>query len=486
MSSLAVFTTIGGYFILLIFIAWYTGRNSNSLTFFTANKQSPWYLVAFGTIGTALSGITFISVPGEVGNSFFSYFQLTLGYLLGYFVIGTILLPLYYRLNLISIYSYLRDRLGFWSHKSGAAIFMISRVIGASFRLFLVASVLYLAFFQRFDIPFWATVMIAISLIWLYTFQGGTKTIVLTDVLQTFFMITAVCVSIYVIKEELNLSFPALIETVNRSEYSKAFFFDDSKNNFFKQFFAGTFIAISMFGLDQSMMQKNLTCLSLKDAQKNLFWFGLSVVLVMFLFISLGALLYIYAAEKGIGIPERTDDLYPVLALDYLGPFTGMVFLLGITAAAYSSADSALTALTTSFCVDFLGYEKGIKSKKSVRLMTHFGFSVLIFLIILLFKEINDESVVRSIFTVAGYTYGPLVGLFAFSLFTSLKIHDKLTPLVCVCSPLITFIIKLNSVAWLNYEFGFELLIVNACITYLGLLIIHKTGERNTDTQRDG
>ena len=469
MSSLTVFLIISCYFLMLIVTSLYTGRKSDSLTFFTANKKSSWYLVAFGTIGTSLSGVTFISVPGEVGNSQFSYFQMALGFLLGYFIIGAVLLPLYYRLKLISIYSYLEGRFGFWSFKTGALIFMISRIIGASLRLFLVASVLHLGFFEKFDVPFWVTVSVAISLIWLYTFQGGIKTIVLTDALQTFFMILAVFVTIYMIKQDLNLSFTGLVETVNESSYSKTFFWDGSKNNFFKQFFAGAFIVISMIGLDQSMMQKHLTCASLKDAQKNIFWFSIAVVIVLFLFIGLGALLHIFAAQKGIETPESTDQLYPILALNHLSSFTGAIFLLGIIAAAYSSADSALTSLTTSFCFDFLNFKKDEKYDKKVRLIVHLGFSILIFLVILVFRAFNDESVVSAIYKVSGYTYGPLVGLFAFGLFSKIQIKDKWTPLICLLSPGVSYIININAVSWFGYTFGFELLIVNALFTFIGL-----------------
>ncbi|KAA3633053.1 MAG: sodium:solute symporter [Bacteroidetes bacterium] len=479
MSLTLIIAVISGYFILLMTIARLTTRNSDAATFYTANKQSPWYLVAFGMIGATLSGVTFISLPGEVGTSQFSYFQFVLGYLPGYFVVGAILLPLYYRLKLITIYTYLEKRFGFWSHKTGAFYFLLSRIIGAAFRLFLVAGVLQLAIFNALGVSFWVTVMITIALIWLYTFQGGIKTIVFTDTLQTFFMLAAVIISIVLITGQLDLSFGEMVTTVQESNYSQIFFWDGSKNNFFKQFFAGMFMAIVMTGLDQDMMQKNLTCRSLKDAQKNMFWFSIVLVFVNLLFLCLGALLYIFSFENGIVTPERTDDLFPSLALNEFSLGAGIFFLLGLTAAAYSSADSALTSLTTTFCVDFLAIKPGEKkNEKKIRLWVHFGFSVLLFLVILLFQAINDESVITGLFTVAGYTYGPLLGLFAFGLFTKIPIKDKWVPWICLASPLLSYLLNLNAIDWFGYQFGFEILIVNGAITFLGLLILKTSGSR--------
>jgi len=473
MSLLLIVTVISGYFLLLMSISWLTSRNADAATFYTANKQSPWYLVAFGMIGATLSGVTFISMPGEVGSSQFSYFQIVLGYLPGYLVVGAILLPIYYRLKLITIYTYLEKRFGFWSHKTGAFYFLLSRVIGAAFRLFLVAGVLQLAIFNALGVPFWVTVMIAIALIWLYTFQGGIKTIVFTDALQTLFMLSSVIISIALIMSQLDLSLGKMIATIRASDYSQVFFWDHSKNNFFKQFFAGMFIAIVMTGLDQDMMQKNLTCRNLKEAQKNMFWFSIVLVFANLLFLSLGALLFIFATEKGISLPERTDDLFPILALNHFNLAAGIFFLLGITAAAYSSADSALTSLTTTFCVDFLKIKPGQrKDEKKIRLLVHLGFSFLLFFVILVFRLINDESVISGVFTAAGYTYGPLLGLFAFGLFTKISIRDKWVPFVCLASPLLTYLLNLKATAWFGYQFGFEILIVNGVITFLGLLLL--------------
>ena len=478
MNPLLVGTIILGYFLVLISISWFTSKNSKSTDFYTANNQSKWYLVAFGMVGTSLSGVTFISVPGEVANSNFYYFQVVLGYLVGYFVIARVLLPLYYRLNLISIYTYLEQRFGFWSYKSGAFFFIISRVIGASFRLFLVAGVLQIAFFDAFNLPFWVSVLTTIILIWLYTFRGGIKTIVWTDTLQTTFMLIAVVVSILFIKDQLSWSWTELSDSLFQDERSTIFNWDwQSGRNFFKQFFSGAFIAIVMTGLDQDMMQKNLTCRNIGDAQKNVFWFCVILVIVNFMFLSLGVLLYQYAEIGGIALPERTDSLFPLLAVNEFSTLGTVTFLLGITAAAYSSADSALTALTTSFCVDFLGFkQENFDAKKKLRIGVHFGFSILLFLVILIFQAINDQSVINSIFIAAGYTYGPLLGLFTFGIFTKWSVKDRFVPVVSVLSPLLSYIINVNSEKLLGgYKFGFEILILNGLIMFIGLLLIRES-----------
>ena len=466
---------IGGYFGLLILISYLTSGKGDSKAFFTGNRQSPWYLVAFGMIGASLSGVTFISVPGIVGATHFTYMQLVLGYLLGYYIIAKVLLPLYYKYNLISIYQYLETRYGFWSYKTGAFFFLVSQVIGASFRLFLVAGVLQLAIFDSFNIPFEVSVFITITLIWVYTFKGGIKTIIWTDTLQTFFMLAAVVTTIILISKELGFGTSAMINAISESEYSTMFDWDwQSKTNFFKQFFSGAFIAIVMTGLDQNMMQKNLTVKSLKDAQKNMYWFSTSLVFVNIIFLGLGVLLFIYAQQKGITIPERTDDLYALLALNHLGVFAGVTFLLGITAAAYSSADSALTALTTSFSVDFLGMDAK-KDNKKQRILTHLGFSFVLFLVIVIFKAVNNQSVISAVFTMAGYTYGPLLGMFAFGLFTKRKTIDKFVPFIALVSPILTYLLSINSEALLNgYKFGFELLMVNGLIMFIGLWVFSK------------
>ena len=463
------------YFLILLFISNLTSKKSNFTDFFNANRSSPWYLVAFGMIGTSLSGVTFISVPGEVGNTNFAYFQVVLGYLVGYFVIAKVLLPLYYKHNLISIYTYLDDRFGYYSYKSGAFFFLLSRTIGASFRLFLVAGVLQIAIFNQLGLPYFFSVLLTILLIWIYTFKGGIKTIVWTDALQTLFMLSAVIITIIIITDKMNISLYESFHLIRDSSYSNIFYFDwRASNDFFKQFISGAFIAIVMTGLDQDMMQKNLTCKNLNDAQKNIFWFCVILVIANLLFLSLGALLYLYAESINFQIPVTTDDLYPLLALNEFGFLTSTIFILGIIAAAYSSADSALTSLTTSFCIDFLDIEKK-NNKRRTRLLVHIGFSILLFIVILIFNEINDESVINSIFKAAGYTYGPLLGLFSFGIFTKYKIKDKFVFPVCITSPLISYLVNIYSEELLfGYKFGFEILLLNGILTFIGLYLIKK------------
>ena len=463
------------YFLVLLFISNLTSKKSTFTDFFNANRSSPWYLVAFGMIGTSLSGVTFISVPGEVGSSNFSYFQVVLGYLVGYYVIAKVLLPLYYKHNLISIYTYLEDRFGFYSYKAGAFFFLLSRTIGASFRLFLVAGVLQIAIFNQLGLPYFFSVLLTILLIWIYTFKGGIKTIVWTDALQTLFMLSAVIITIVIITDKMNISLYESFHMVKNSSYSNIFYFDwRAGNDFFKQFISGAFIAIVMTGLDQDMMQKNLTCRNLGDAQKNIFWFCVILVIANLLFLFLGALLYLYSESVNFQLPTSTDDLYPLLALNELGFLTSIIFILGIIAAAYSSADSALTSLTTSFCIDFLDIQKR-NNKRKTRLLVHIGFSILLFIVILIFNEINDESVINSIFKAAGYTYGPLLGLFSFGIFTKYKIKDKFVFFVCLISPLISYLINIYSEELLfGYRFGFEILLLNGLLTFIGLYFIKR------------
>jgi len=475
MSPLLVFGVIASYFILLMVISYFTSRKADNDTFFTADRKAPWFLVAFGMVGATLSGVTFISVPGEVGNTNWTYLQFVMGNMVGYAVIALVLIPLFYRLKLVSIYEYLRDRFGQNSYLSGASFFLISQTIGASFRLFLAALVLQLAFFDAFGIPFYVTVFTTITLIWLYTYRGGIKTIIWTDTLQTTFLLLAVVVSIIIIIDHLNLNVPQVFTVISESELSTIFEWDwRSGQNFFKTFLAGIFITIAMNGLDQNIMQKNLTISNKSDAQKNILWFSITFFIATVLFLSLGVLLYQYAMVQGIEIPERSDELYPMLALDHFGAVAGIVFLLGIIAAAFSSADSALTALTTSFCVDILNIKKReVKNQHRTRVWVHIGFTLLMFCVIIVFNSLNDSSVVNAVFKVAGFTYGPLLGLFAFGLLSRRPVYDKLVPYVVILSPIISVILDYNSAAWLNgYIFGFEILIVNAAITCLGLYLL--------------
>ena len=472
MSPLLVFGVIAAYFALLLLVSYFTSREANNQAFFTGNRRSPWYLVAFGMIGASLSGVTFISVPGWVANSGFSYLQMVLGYLVGYFVIATVLMPMYYKLNLTSIYTYLHTRFGLYAYKTGSAFFLLSRTIGASFRLYLVAMVLQLAFFDAFQIPFFVTVLVTIALIWIYTFRAGIKTIVWTDTLQTFFMLASLVITLIIVANSLNVSLLDLPALVRKHPYSETFFWDwKSGQNFYKQFIAGAFIAIVMTGLDQDMMQKNLTCRNIGEAKKNMFWFSIALVPVNLLFLSLGVLLYVYAAAHDIVLPQKADELYPFLAMNHFPLGAAVVFLLGIIAAAFSSADSALTALTTAFCVDFLNFDnKKDAQKQQTRLWVHIGFSFLLFLVISAFSLLKDQSVVASVFKVAGYTYGPLLGMFALGMFSKISVKDKLVPIVAIASPIITYIINIYSEQLFGgYQFGFELLILNGAITFVGM-----------------
>lgn len=475
MSPTLIISLIVGYFCILILISYLTSKNTDSETFFLANRQSPWYVVAFGMIGTSLSGVTFVSIPGMVEKAQFSYLQLVLGYLLGYFVIATVLMPMYYRLNLVSIYTYLEQRFGYWSYKTGAAFFLLSRTLGASIRLFLVAGVLQLAVFNDLGVPFSVSVIITILLIWVYTFRGGMKTIIWTDTFQTTAMLVAVVTTIWLVSSELNLGFQGLISAVQESDYSQVFFWDFKDNKYFlKQFFSGAFIAIVMTGLDQDMMQKNLSCKNIGDAQKNMFWFSIILVFVNILFLTLGALLYIYAGSKGIELPAKGDDVFPFLALNHFPHFLGVVFILGIIAITYASADSALTALTTSFCVDFLDFKKRSEHERvRMRYFVHAGVSVVMVLVIILFDAFNSANVITAVFTVAGYTYGPLLGLYFFGLYTKRVVRDRFVPVICVVAPILTFIISYNSETWFyGYKFGFEVLILNGFLTFTGLMAI--------------
>ncbi len=486
MSPAILLSFIIGYFLVLMVISWLTSKkSSDNDTFFVANRNSKWYLVAFGMIGTALSGVTFISVPGKVGaptGDQFEYFQFVLGNAAGFIVIATVLLPLYYRLKLTSIYSYIEGALGVWSYKTAAGIFLISRVIGSSFRLYLVVIVLQKFIFDSYHVPFAVTGLICLALIWSYTFRGGLKTIIITDSLQTLFLVSSVFLSIYFICRSLNYNIFEAAEAIKNSSYSKIFFFTDfmsSKFHFAKAFFGGLFITVAMTGLDQDLMQKNLSLKNIREAKKNMFSFvGVFVVINIF-FLSVGALLWIYANRYGIKV-DKTDYLYPTIALKYLGIVPAMVFMLGLTAATFATTDSALTALTTSFCVDFLGFSKrdDINSKKmvNVRHYVHIAFSGLMFLTIIIFNSINDGAVVSAIFKVASYTYGPLLGLYSFGLFASKRqVADKLVPFICVISPAICFYLSTHSAQLMGgYVFDNELVIVNGLITFAGLYITSK------------
>lgn len=498
MTPFAILSLIIVYFGILFLISHYTSKKSNdNEAFFKANKNSKWYLVAFGMIGTALSGVTFISVPGEVGNpeTQFKYFQFVIGNAIGFIIIAKVLLPLYYRMNLTSIYGYIEKRLGTISYKTAAFIFLLSRTIGSSFRLYLVVIVLQRYVFDFYHIPFALTVLISLALIFAYTYRGGLKTIIITDTLQTFFLVSSVFLTIFFVCDSLNLSVFEAFEKVKNSNYSKVFFYEDYlKGTYFvKQILGGIFVTIAMVGLDQDLMQKNLSCKNIGDAQKNMFTFTGIFVLINIFFLSVGALLYIYADQNHIAIPSdlitgkpRTDLLFPEIAFHHLSIIPSVVFLLGLTAATFATTDSALTALTTSFCVDFLGMDKTENSHKTdmvrTRHFVHVGFSALMFLVIIIFNAINDASVVSMIFKIASYTYGPLLGLYAFGLFVKSKtVQDRFVPYVCLLSPAICFMISKNSTLLFgDYVFDNELIIVNGLLTFLGLLLISKPAVSQT------
>jgi Na+/proline symporter len=437
-------------------------------------------------IGASLSGVTFISVPGAVGTAQFGYLQVVLGYLIGYFVIAFVLLPLYYRLNLTSIYTYLQQRFGNFSYKTGAFFFILSRTIGAAFRLYIVVNVLQTFIFDELGIPFFVTVAIFIALILLYTYQGGVKTIVYTDTLQTTFMLLSMVLSVIFIMKQLHLNVGDLYDKIANSQYSQVIFSDWKLKSFFpKQFFGGMFIAIAMTGLDQEMMQKNISCKNVGEAKKNVLTFSFILLFVNLLFLILGALLYIYANESSIPLlidakgKIISDNVFPTIALNYLGPFSAVFFIIGLISAAYPSADGALTALTSVFCIDFLGLKemqnKTEAEKTKIRYTVHIGFAFLLLTVIVIFKLINNDAVINNLFTWAGYTYGPLLGLYSFGLMTKKQVHDKFVPIICVLSPIICILLNEFSQQLLGgYKFGFEMLFVNGLITFIGLMAISK------------
>ncbi len=485
MNSLLILGVIGIYFLSLFVISQVTKGKSDSHTFFSGNRNSKWYVVAFGMVGASLSGITFISVPGDVGVLNFTYFQVVLGYLIGYFIVAYLLLPIYYKKGLTSIYEFLGDRFGKHSHKTGAFFFFISRVLGASFRLFLVAIVLQEFIFNQWGIPFEITVTFSIVLIWIYTFQGGIKTVIWTDTIQTFFMILSVLISIIFITNTFDQTLLQFLNSEFYLEKSQVFIFEDfyDKNFFIKSFLGGVFITICMTGLDQDMMQKNLTCKNLSDAQKNMIVFSFVLVFVTFIFLILGSILFRYIEINEVQIPElngrlNTDLLFPLVAFSGdFGIVLPIIFLIGLVAAAYSSADSALTSLTTSFCIDFLNIEQySPKKQKKVRVITHVAMSVVLLLTIVVYKNLLSTSVIDSLLIIAGFTYGPLLGLFSFGIFTNHKINDRYSVIVCILSLVFTSLIFYDPLEVFDkYQIGYELLPINGLITFLGLYLIRKT-----------
>jgi len=471
-------TVVSVYMILLLIIGRITSRKNDNQTFFTANRTSPWFLVAFGMIGTSISGVTFISIPGQVNTIAFSYFQIVIGYFFGYLVIAYVLLPLYYRLQLTSIYSYLESRFGRGTYKTGAFYFLLSRSVGSALRLMLAVNVFYVIIFKELGVPFEVSVIISMAFILVYSIRGGVKTIIWTDTLQTFFLIASLVLTVMFLNKSMNFNFISSIHAIAQSKYSQVFFWDFHGSNFFvKQFFSGMFITIAMTGLDQDLMQKNLTCRSLKDAQKNMMVFSVILIFVNLLFLSMGALMYMFAKAKGVATPDLTDNLLPIIAKDYLPIAFKFIFLIGLTAATFASTDSAMTALTTSFCIDFLNFnEKGASHKISTRYLVHIGFAILIILIVFGFHWFNkDKSVITTLFNAAGYTYGPLLGLYSFGLFNSRVVRDNLITILCILSPFLTYlIVYLCGIYFPSYKFGFEILIINGLIVYGVLLVLSK------------
>jgi len=465
------------YFALILWVSYRTGKQSGNADFYKGGNKSPWWVVAFGMLGTSLSGVTFISVPGWVSSpAKMTYFAVILGNFIGYLVIAHLLLPLYYRLNLTSIYTFIQKRFGFHAYKTSAFLFLSSKIIGASFRLFIVTLVLQITIFTPLHIPFFINALFCVFIIWAYTFRGGIKTIIWTDLIQTAFLIFAVIFTLFSIQKALGFSFPEMVSAIYQNPQFEIFEFShfcSNPNNFFKQFIAGIFIAIVMTGLDQDMMQKNLSLKNIHEARKNFLSFSIATLPVCFIFLCLGVLFYIYMQQKGIPVPAKTDSIYPLLATHYLSTATGIFFMLGVIAAAFSSANSALIALTTSFTIDIYDISKfsGNRQKK-VRFYTHITMAALLALVIILFHIFNNESVVYAIFKFAGYTYGPLLGLFFVGIFFKTRIKSKATPYIAIVSILLTIATDYYSVSLFNgYRFGFEILLVNACYTLIGLFL---------------
>ena len=496
LSPLLALLILIAYFLMLVGVAWRTGRDVKNAGFFLADRQVKWYVVAFAMIGTSISGVTFISIPGKVGagglNQSFSYMQMVMGYSVGYLFVGAVLLPLYYRLQLTSIYSYLEDRLGRISYKTGAAFFLVARTFGSAARMFLAALVLQEFIFGPLGVPFFITAVLMLALIYVYTFKGGMKTIIWTDTIMTACLLIALVWTVVTLAGRLNLGLLDIAPAVARSSYSKLFFlenFGSDPNHFLKQFIAGALTVIAMTGLDQDLMQKNLACRNIKEAQKNMSVFYVVLVFINLLFLTLGALLYLYASQVGLNLPAKSDSLYPTIAFQHLDIVAGVVFLLGLVASTYASSDSALTALTTSFCVDFLGFEKNTEhpdeyasekqkaefaqnlaeKQRKLRNFTHFGFAAVFVLVILMLKAFSDDAVINTIFKMAGYTYGPLLGLFMFGLFTKLEVRDRFVPYVCVAAPILTWLIVVYAKDWYQVDLGFLNLLVNGALTFFGL-----------------
>ncbi|MFY8128073.1 MAG: sodium:solute symporter [Chitinophagaceae bacterium] len=496
MNSWLLLAVVFAYFGILLFVAWLTGRKSDNESFFIGNKNSNWMLVAFGMIGTSLSGVTFVSVPGAVSTESFAYLQITIGYLIGYFVIALVLLPLYYKLNLTSIYNYLSTRFGVNSYKTGASFFILSRTLGATARLYLVVKILQDAILTNLQVPFWVTTVVILLMILAYTYEGGVKTIVYTDTLQTTCMLAGLVVCVVYILNKMDMGLGQSIDAMSQKGYTKIFFTDaNSKFFFLKQILAGAFITITMTGMDQEMMQKNISVKKLGDSKKNVITLGFIMLIVISLFLVLGGLLHLYADSLGAvrtidastgktlymlnGVNAAGDNLFPVIALNYLPPAIGIIFIIALISALFPSADGAITALTSSFCIDILGMKRRTDwsedEKKTIRQKIHLTFAAIFLVFVMIYKLIDSKSMIGIILKVAAYTYGPLLGLFTFGILTKLKVKDKLVPLVCIAAPIVCFVLdKYQKQIFGSFEVGLELLIINGFLTFIGLLFLSK------------
>lgn len=482
MSPLLLFSFVIGYFLILLAVAWYTGKNSDNHSFFIGNKNSNWMLVAFGMVGTSLSGVTFVSVPGAVAKESFAYIQITLGYLIGYTMIAYILLPLYYRLNLTSIYHYLSSRMGFNAYKTGSSFFILSRTLGATARLYLVVNILQEAILNSFHVPFWATTLIILIMILLYTYEGGVKTIVYTDTLQTTCMLAGLVICVFYILNQLNMGFGESLQAMNDRGYSTIFVTDpNSKFYFLKQIIAGAFITVTMTGMDQEMMQKNISVKTLKDSQKNVMSMAITLATVIVIFLFLGGLLYLYAER--LNIDATGDKIFPILAMEHMPPIVSVIFIIALISALFPSADGAITALTSTFCIDIIGIQRRADldeaAQKKIRQRVHLTFAAIFLVFVLIFKWVNDPSMIGLLLKIAAYTYGPLLGLFTFGIITKRMVNDKWVPYVCVAAPIICFLLdKFQKDLLGSYEVGLELLIINGALTFIGLLLISKKGDK--------
>lgn len=476
MTPFLIITIIALYFAILFTISYVAGHKADNKGFFTGNRKSSWYVVAFAMIGSSISGVTFVSVPGMVAASSFGYLQMVLGFVVGQIIIAYVLTPLFYRMNLTSIYEYLESRFGISTYRTGAWFFFISKMLGASVRLFLVCLALQLMFFEPLNLPFLLNVAVTVALVWLYTYRGGVKSLIWTDSLKTFCLIVSVVLCIVFIADDMGLDFSSMMTAINDSEMSRIFFFDDAndKQYFFKQFFAGVFTSIAMTGLDQDMMQRNLSCKNFKESQKNMMTSILVQFFVIMLFLMLGILLYMFAAQEGITV-EKSDELFPTIATQgYLPAIVGVLFIIGLVSSAYSAAGSALTALTTSFTVDILGTkDKSEQQVVNLRKRVHIGMALTMGIVIFVFDILNNTSVIDAVYLLASYTYGPILGLFAFGIFTHRTVKDRFIPVVALVSPLLCYILQSNSEAWFGgYKFSYELLIMNAAFTFIGALLL--------------